>query len=559
MTRGRQDGMGFPLRERRGTSKTDTDYAENDPAHARWGREALPDPVLPDDPEVPMPLITAEQAYPVFERCFLEATKRVRMSFRVFDPFTQLHSESARKIGEIWFDLIAHKLREGLEVEIAITDFDPIAVNAMHAMTWDAMRGLIAAGEASGHPERLKLRAAMHPARVGAVPRALLWYQTWSRLRDTARQIGALPEEEREEMLRLRPGLEGHLAYRGGQLVAKRWPIPELYLATHHQKLAIFDDRWLYIGGLDLDDRRYDTLRHDRPAQETWHDVQLLMGGSAVADAHRHLDSYLAVNSGGTPEPTGRVIRTLSAHRSPAVLRMSPERKVSEIFDAQRNVFSGARDLLYIETQFMRDRNLARELARAAHAQPDLGLVLVLPAAPEDAAFSAAGVDARYGDYLQARCVRKIARAFGDRALIVSPAAPRRATKEDRGPRARIWRAPIIYVHAKVTIADGRDAIVSSANLNGRSMHWDTEAGVRLSSGVEVMPLMEACMSHWMGPDALPREGESGRALVARWRGMVHADRAEVPELRKGFLLPYPLRPAWRLGRNLPGVPEAMV
>ncbi len=184
---------------------------------------------------------------------------------------------------------------------------------------------------------------------------------------------------------------------------------------------------------------------------------------------------------------------------------------------------------------------------------------MVLPAAPEDAAFSTARVDARYGDYLQARCVRKIARAFGDRSLIVSPAVPRRATKEDRGPRARIWRAPIVYVHAKVTIADGTDAIVSSANLNGRSMHWDTEAGVRLSSKAEVDPLMQACMTHWMGPDAPPRPGESGRALVARWRGMVHADRAEVPELRKGFLLPYPLRPAWRLGRNLPGVPEAMV
>lgn len=559
MAPGRDDSIGIPLRERRGTAKTDTDYAENHPARARWAREALPDPVLPDDPELPMPLITAEQGYPVLERCFLEAKHRVRMSFRVFDPFTQLHSTSARRIGELWFDLIAHKLREGLEVEIAITDFDPIAVNGMHAMTWDAIRGLIAAGEASGHPERLKLRAAMHPARVGLVPRTLLWYKTWNMLRATARQIGSLPSEEREEMLRLRPGLGRHLTTRRGKLAAKVWPIPELYLATHHQKLATFDDDWLYIGGLDLDDRRYDTWRHDRPAQETWHDVQLLMGGSIVADAHRHLDSYLAVNAGAAPKPTGRILRTLSAHRRPAILRMSPQEKVSEILDAQRDLFSGARDLIYIETQFMRDRDIARTLARAGRANPELGLVLVLPAAPEDAAFSEARVDARYGDYLQARCVRKIARAFGDRALIVSPAAKRRATEEDRGPRARIYRAPIIYVHAKVSIVDGADAIVSSANLNGRSMHWDTEAGVRLQRAAEVAPLQTACMRHWMGEDGPPRAGESGLDLVARWRGMVNADRAQVPELRKGFLLPYPLRPAWRLGRNLPGVPEAMV
>ena len=66
-------------------------------------------------------------------------------------------------------------------------------------------------------------------------------------------------------------------------------------------------------------------------------------------------------------------------------------------------------------------------------------------------------------------------------------------------------------------------------------------------------------MSHWMGPDGPQRPGESGLELVARWRGMVNADRAQVPELRRGFLLPYPQRPAWRMGRNLPGVPEAMV
>ncbi|EYD71369.1 phospholipase D-like domain-containing protein [Limimaricola hongkongensis] len=554
MSRAADEGAGSSSRAPRGTGGRDSD-----PAHARWARETLPDPDLPRDPQIPMPLITAEQAYPVFERCFLEARSRVRMSFRVFDPFTRLHSASAREIGTTWFDLIVHKLRAGLRIEIAITDFDPIAVTAMHAMTWQSIEGLIAAGEASGHPDRLVLRAAMHPARVGAVPRTLLWYKSWSELRRVARRLGGLPPEERTRMLRLRRGLAGHIGERRGRPVAKIWPIPELHLATHHQKLAVFDDDWLYIGGLDLDDRRYDTLRHDRPAQETWHDVQLLMGGTAVADAHRHLDSYLSINEGVDPVPTGRILRTLSARRSPAIWRMSPKRQVEELYEAHRDLFAGARDLIYVETQFMRDRDIARSLARAGRANPGLGLVMVLPAAPEDAAFDTARMDARYGDYLQARCINKIRRAFGDRALIVSPAVPRRARPADVGPRARMWRAPIIYVHAKVAIADGTAAIVSSANLNGRSMHWDTEAGVRLDGAESVERLREACMRHWMGAEGLPRPGEGGAALVARWRGMVEADRARVPELRAHMLLPYPLRPAWRLGRNLPGIPEAMV
>ncbi len=559
MARPPDNKMPFPLRERRGHGQTDTDTAENDPAHAAFATEPLPDPVLPDDPERPMPMITAQQAFPVFERCFLEARDRVRMSFRVFDPFTQLHSKSAREIGETWFDLLVHGLQRGLTIEISMTDFDPIAVPAMHAMTWDAMRALVAVGEASGHPERLKLQASMHPARVGAIPRVLLWYKTFHLIRDIANQINGRSAAERAEMLRLRPGLRPHLTERRGQLVPKLWPIPRLVLATHHQKIAVFDDKWLYVGGLDLDDRRYDTPRHQRPAQETWHDVQLLVGGAAVADAHRHFDSYDAINGGAAPRPTGRVLRTLSAHREGSILRMSPKRQVRELFEAHCDQIAAARDLIYIETQFLRDRDIARALARAARANPGLGLVMVLPAAPEDAAFAHAGADARYGEFLQARCVAKVLRGFGSRALILSPAERRSASRMDRGPRARLWRAPIIYVHAKVAICDTGSAIVSSANLNGRSMHWDTEAGLRIERDDAVRELRDACMTHWMGQGAEPRPGETGPQLVARWRGMVQADKAQVPELRRGFLLPYPQRPAWRLGRNLPGVPEAMV
>jgi phospholipase D1/2 len=51
--------------------------------------------------------------------------------------------------------------------------------------------------------------------------------------------------------------------------------LPRLHPATHHQKLAVFDRRRLYIGGLDLDERRWDTPEHDRPGAETWQDLQL--------------------------------------------------------------------------------------------------------------------------------------------------------------------------------------------------------------------------------------------------------------------------------------------
>ncbi|MFO7758707.1 MAG: hypothetical protein R6V26_09565 [Roseovarius sp.] len=53
------------------------------------------------------PLVTAAEAYPVFEQCVLNAGTEIRMSFRIFDLRTRLRSAEAREIGETWFDLIA--------------------------------------------------------------------------------------------------------------------------------------------------------------------------------------------------------------------------------------------------------------------------------------------------------------------------------------------------------------------------------------------------------------------------------------------------------------------
>ena len=44
--------------------------------------------------------------------------------------------------------------------------------------------------------------------------------------------------------------------------------------------------------------------------------------------------------------------------------------------------------------------------------------------------------------------------------------------------RASLDGAPIIYLHAKASVFNNELAVVSSANLNGRSMRWDTEAGL---------------------------------------------------------------------------------
>ncbi|TNC72451.1 phospholipase D family protein [Rubellimicrobium roseum] len=534
-------------------------------------------------------LLTAAEAYPAFERAVLEARTEIWGSFRIFDLRTRLHSPEACTVGETWFDLIVHTLRRGVTIDLTITDFDPVARPSLHRGTWAALRRLLAAGEAAGAGERLRVRAALHPAVTGVLPRLVLWPQVALSLSRTARWLNARDPAQRRAALRDMPGLADLLFLDGrGRVQARPWRLPRLHPATHHQKLAVFDRRRLYIGGLDLDERRWDTPRHDRPGEETWQDLQLMVEGPVVAEAQAHLESFRSFTAGlMPPHPQRRLLRTLSRARTASWGGFWPESVRHEILDAHEMLAGRAQRLIYLETQFFRDTGLARSLARAAREKPGLSLILILPAAPEEVAFGRVwGLDTRYGEYLQARCLRILKEAFGPRLFVGAPAQPRidpapsRAGPEAAGPegkdgpevysgedepvapelalcRDRLRGAPLVYIHAKVSIFDDA-AIVSSANLNGRSLRWDTEAGFLLTEVDQVARLRERVMSHWLPVEPDPRLLDPGQA-VAMWRSLALHNARLPPERRDGFLLPYDRAAAERFGRPLPGVPEAMV
>jgi phospholipase D1/2 len=537
-------------------------------------------------------LLTAAEAYPAFERAVLEAQTEIWGSFRIFDPLTRLRSPEAQAVGETWFDLIVHTLRRGVAIHLVISDFDPVARPSLHRGTWAALRRLWAAAEVAGpRAGPLRARAAMHPALTGALTRAALWPQSQACLARTARWLNDLPPAERQRALQDMPGLHDLLRPRAnGQVRPRLGRIPRLHPATHHQKLAVIDRRQLYIGGLDLDERRWDTPEHDRPGEETWQDLQLMVQGPVVAEAQVHLESFLPVVEGeAEPAPQRRLLRTLSRRRAFSLSSFGPEPVLHEILDAHEMLAGKAQRLIYLETQFFRDTGLARRLARAAREQPELGLILILPAAPEEVAFGSNwGIDTRFGEYLQARCLRILEEAFGPRLFVGGAAQPRRhghasrGGAEQAGPegkdgpevylgpdapepqvppeaagRDRLKGAPLVYIHAKVSIFDDA-AIVSSANLNGRSLRWDTEVGVYLTGRDEVRRLRERVMRHWLPRDADPRYLDPAQA-VAMWRMLALRNARLPPERREGFILPYDVEAAERLGRSAPGVPEAMV
>jgi phosphatidylserine/phosphatidylglycerophosphate/cardiolipin synthase-like enzyme len=109
-----------------------------------------------------------------------------------------------------------------------------------------------------------------------------------------------------------------------------------------------------------------------------------------------------------------------------------------------------------------------------------------------------------------------------------------------------------------VSIFDEDRAIVSSANLNGRSLAWDTEAGVMLDREDEVRHLRARLFGHWLGPDA--DDGfRDPRTAPAAWAERARQNAACAPDARKGFLVPHDPRPARRFGKPLPFIPDEMV
>ena len=510
-------------------------------------------------------LVTAGEAYPALERAFLAAEAEIVAGFRVFDLKTRLRSPEGLAVGRTWFDLVIHTLRRGIRLTLILSDFDPVARPRLHRATWRTVRMFWAAADLAGPQAQLRVVPAMHSAVVGIGPRLLFWPLVLSRLARVSGWLRRLMPPERLAALREMPGVRTLLAGRPEDRPRPRvLALPPLFPATHHQKLAVFDRQRLYIGGLDLDERFYDTPDHRLPGHETWHDVQLMVEGPVAADAQAHLESFLSAVAGKAaplpqaPERDGlRLVRTLSRRRLRwAGRQIAPEPLVTEIDAAHHAAIDRAQRLIYVETQYFRDRRLARHLAREARRNPLLQMILILPAAPDDVAFEGStGLDARLGEFLQARALRILRRGFGRRLFIGGAAQPRRTRA--RG-RAQLRGAHLIYIHAKVSIFDDRQAIVSSANLNGRSLRWDTEAGLVIDRPAAVAALRRRLMEHWLPADAGADFFDPERALVAWWR--LAARNAKLPPARRrGFILPYDLKSAEIFGRAFPLVPEEMV
>ncbi|MEP7089945.1 MAG: phospholipase D family protein [Nocardioidaceae bacterium] len=271
---------------------------------------------------------------------------------------------------------------------------------------------------------------------------------------------------------------------------------------SHHQKFVVLrhpgrpECDVAFVGGIDLcHSRRDDAEHHGDPQKQPmaavygdrppWHDVQLMVTGPAVGDVETTFRERWE-----DPQPLSRSplrwladrIRQDEPHRLTAlpaqlpdpeptgehpvqVLRTYPSRVGGYGFapDGERSVARGymkaiglARELIYVEDQYLWSRRIAETIADALRKRPDLRMVAVLPHHPDQ--------DGRVS--LPPNLVGR------QQAInLLREAAPGQVAFYGPENHAGVP----VYVHAKVCVVDDTWASVGSDNFNRRSWTHDSE------------------------------------------------------------------------------------
>lgn len=256
---------------------------------------------------------------------------------------------------------------------------------------------------------------------------------------------------------------------------------------SHHQKIVVIDDAVAFVGGLDLTNSRWDTAAHDAddPRRRTpggqayspFHDVQAMVDGDAAAALGELARARWLRASGERvrshpmlhTDPWPESVQPALTDAEVAIARTQPEYgeepAVQEIKRLYLDAIASARRHIYIENQYFTAPAIGAALAQR----------LAEPNGPEIVLVSRL----RGGGWLEESTMG----ALRSRMLLALRAADRYGRLRAYYPDCAGLGEQCINLHSKLMVVDDRFAEVGSANLNNRSLGYDTECDLALEAG----------------------------------------------------------------------------
>jgi phospholipase D1/2 len=308
--------------------------------------------------------------------------------------------------------------------------------------------------------------------------------------------------------------------------------------ASHHQKVAVIDDKVAYCGGIDVTTSRWDTREHpadpstrlnpDGRTYRPFHDVQMVVDGPAAAALSELSRTRWrratgrrrrAVVTKGDPWPTG--VGPDLAEVMVGIARTEPAyRKRPEVHEVERLYVASienARRFVYIENQYFTSTSVADAIAASLSRPIGPEIVIVLP-------------------YTCMGWLEETAMGVGRTRIL------RRLRQLDRQGRLAVYYPQLpdqppeaLSVHSKLMVVDDNLVRVGSSNLSNRSMSLDTECDMVIEaegrgdisegilrfrngliaehSGCTIEEVEEAFASHSSGIEAIESLRRPGRAL----------------------------------------------
>lgn len=261
--------------------------------------------------------------------------------------------------------------------------------------------------------------------------------------------------------------------------------------AAHHQKIVVVDGRVAFVGGMDITHGRWDTSDHhdDEPRRQTstgksyppYHDVQMVVDGKAALEVSRiavnrwrwatdeTLPAEVPLDAGHDPWPASVTpnLRDVSVTVSITMPEFKGRAEAREIEPLYLQAIESAQESIYIENQYLTAEPICDALVEKLADDNGPDVVIILPTLPTGWIEQVAMVP------LQQEAIRRLREADShDRLGVYCPFG------EQGG------KAPV-KIHSKLMVVDDRFATVGSANLNHRSMGFDSECNlsVRVAPG----------------------------------------------------------------------------